>query len=48
LPHGTPDTWHNILTGELLSACKTKGEQKGLRLHQVFKTYPVALIETGQ
>ena len=48
LPHGTPDYWHNILTGEILSACETKGGQKGLPLHQIFKSYPVALIETGQ
>jgi (1->4)-alpha-D-glucan 1-alpha-D-glucosylmutase len=47
LPHGTPDDWHNILTGEILSACETKGGKKGLPLHQIFKTYPVALIETG-
>ena len=48
LPHGTPDYWHNILTGETLSACETKGGQKGLPLHQIFKSYPVALIETGR
>jgi (1->4)-alpha-D-glucan 1-alpha-D-glucosylmutase len=48
LPHGTPDYWHNILTGEILSACETKGGQKGLPLHQIFMTYPVALIETGR
>ena len=48
LPHGTPDYWHNILTGEILSVCETKRRQKGLPLHQVFKTYPVALIESGQ
>jgi (1->4)-alpha-D-glucan 1-alpha-D-glucosylmutase len=48
LPHGTPDDWHNILTGEILSACETKGRQKGLPLRQIFKTFPVALIETGQ
>jgi len=47
LPHGTPDYWHNILTGEILSVCETKRGQKGLPLHQIFKTYPVALIETG-
>jgi (1->4)-alpha-D-glucan 1-alpha-D-glucosylmutase len=45
LPHGTPDRWHNILTGETLSACETKRRQKGLPLHQIFKTCPVALIE---
>jgi (1->4)-alpha-D-glucan 1-alpha-D-glucosylmutase len=48
LPPGTPDYWHNFLTGEILSACETKGGQKGLPLHQVFKSYPVALIETGR
>ncbi|MGE5816646.1 MAG: malto-oligosyltrehalose synthase [Deltaproteobacteria bacterium] len=48
LPHGTPDYWHNILTGEIMSACETKRRQKGLPLHQVFKTYPVALIESGR
>ncbi|MDZ4343903.1 MAG: malto-oligosyltrehalose synthase, partial [Candidatus Binatia bacterium] len=48
LRHGTPDHWHNILTGESLSARKTKGEQRGLPLHQIFNAYPVALIETGQ
>jgi hypothetical protein len=48
LPPGTPDYWHNFLTGEILSACETKGGQKGLPLHQIFKSYPVALIETGQ
>ena len=46
LPHGTPDHWHNILTGEMLSACATKGGQKSLALHQIFKIYPVALIES--
>jgi (1->4)-alpha-D-glucan 1-alpha-D-glucosylmutase len=48
LPHGTPGHWHNILTGENLSACETKGGQMGLPLHQIFKTFPVALIETRQ
>jgi (1->4)-alpha-D-glucan 1-alpha-D-glucosylmutase len=48
LPHGTPDYWHNILTGETLSACATKRGKKGLPLHQIFKNYPVALIETGR
>jgi maltooligosyltrehalose synthase len=48
LPPGTPDYWHNFLTGEILSACETKGGQKGLPLHQIFKSYPVALIETGR
>jgi len=48
LRHGTPEYWHNILTDEILSARKTEGEQKVLPLHQIFKTYPVAFIETEQ
>jgi (1->4)-alpha-D-glucan 1-alpha-D-glucosylmutase len=45
LPQGTPVHWHNILSGENLSACETKGGQMGLALHQIFKTCPVALME---
>lgn len=48
LPYGAPDYWHNILTGEILSACETNRKQKGLPLHQIFKSYPVALIESGR
>jgi (1->4)-alpha-D-glucan 1-alpha-D-glucosylmutase len=47
LPHGTPDQWHNILSGDILSACITKRGQKGLPLHKIFRTYPVVLLETG-
>ena len=45
LPRETPDTWRNILTGEVLAARKTKGERQALPLHQIFKSYPVALLE---
>ncbi|HEY7557699.1 MAG TPA: malto-oligosyltrehalose synthase [Candidatus Binatia bacterium] len=47
LLQGTPVRWHNILTGENLSACETKGGQMGLALHQIFKTCPVALMEAS-
>jgi (1->4)-alpha-D-glucan 1-alpha-D-glucosylmutase len=48
LPSGAPDHWHNVLTGEKSSASETKGGEKGLPLHQIFKSYPVALLEGEQ
>ena len=48
LPHGTPEVWRNILTGEILPAHKTKGKRQGLPLQQIFKSYPVALLEAGE
>jgi (1->4)-alpha-D-glucan 1-alpha-D-glucosylmutase len=48
LPHGTPDKWRNILTGEILLTRKTKGARQGLLLQQIFKSYPVALMEAGE
>jgi (1->4)-alpha-D-glucan 1-alpha-D-glucosylmutase len=45
MPRHAPDVWRNVLTGERLSACTVKGRQKGLSLAQLFKTFPVALVQ---
>lgn len=41
LPAGAPAGWRNVLTGEALSV---QGEQ-ALRLAQIFRSFPVALLE---
>ena len=48
LPHGAADSWHNILTGENLSACTIKDKQKGLLLQQIFRSFPVALVQSSE
>jgi (1->4)-alpha-D-glucan 1-alpha-D-glucosylmutase len=48
LPHGAATSWHNILTGESLSACTIKDKQKGLPLQQIFRSFPVALVQSGE
>ena len=48
LPHGAANSWHNILTGENLSACTIKDKQKGLPLQQIFRSFPVALVQSGE
>jgi len=46
LPHGTPEGWRNVLTGESLSTRPTQGGQKSLALHEILQTYPVALLQS--
>jgi (1->4)-alpha-D-glucan 1-alpha-D-glucosylmutase len=48
MPHGTPDRWRNVLTGEILLTHKMKGARQGLPLHQIFQSFPVALLEAGE
>ena len=48
LPHGTPEEWRNVLTGESLLAQKTKAARQGLRLREIFTSYPVALMEARE
>jgi maltooligosyltrehalose synthase len=41
LPHGAPEKWSNVFTGESLEVPSASG---GLRLAELFLRFPVALL----
>ncbi len=44
LPANAPALWHNVLTGEPLSASQSNAGKKALPLGELFSAFPVALL----
>jgi (1->4)-alpha-D-glucan 1-alpha-D-glucosylmutase len=47
LPAAAPASWQNVFTGEALSASKTASGQPSLRLTELFRYFPVAMLEAA-
>jgi (1->4)-alpha-D-glucan 1-alpha-D-glucosylmutase len=46
LPARAPMAWRNVLTGETLTALPTKAGRKAVLLREMFRTFPVAFLES--
>jgi (1->4)-alpha-D-glucan 1-alpha-D-glucosylmutase len=44
LPEGAPKGWQNVFTGEGLALSDGNTTQPGLLAHEVFRSFPVALL----
>jgi maltooligosyltrehalose synthase len=47
LPEGVPEAWHNVLTGDSLTAAPAAGGRRALALSQILNRFPVALVEAA-
>jgi (1->4)-alpha-D-glucan 1-alpha-D-glucosylmutase len=48
LPEAAPESWHNVLTGDGLTASPDPGGLKTLALAEVLKRFPIALLSRAE